>query len=72
MPIYSYKCPNSHQTEAIRKFGDHITKCPECGAPVRQVYHAPTVIYRRRGWKPYSPDDAVGVEKVKEEICESE
>ena len=76
MPTYTYACPN-HTITRKRTYAEidadgHLILCPSCGEPVHQVFHAPPVFYRRLGWKPYSPDDAVGTESVKEEICVSE
>ena len=52
MPLYEYLCKKcKHKFEKIQKFSDrHIKKCPECGGPVEQVLHAPSVQFKGSGW----------------------
>ena len=36
MPVYDYRCEKGHRFEAVQSMSDKpITKCEECGAPVR-------------------------------------
>ncbi|HMC32171.1 MAG TPA: FmdB family zinc ribbon protein [Candidatus Angelobacter sp.] len=58
MPLYEYLCKKcKHKFEKIRKFSDPpIRKCPDCGGPVEQLLHAPTVQFKGSGW--YATDYA--------------
>lgn len=52
MPLYEYQCKKcKHKFEKIQKFSDRpIRKCPDCGAPVEKVQHAPNVQFKGSGW----------------------
>jgi putative FmdB family regulatory protein len=52
VPLYEYQCKKcKHKFERIRKFSDPpIRKCPECGSPVEQLLHAPSVQFKGSGW----------------------
>ena len=52
MPLYEYLCKKcKHKFEKIQKFSDRaIKKCPECGGPVEQVIHAPSVHFKGSGF----------------------
>ena len=52
MPLYEYQCKKcKHRFEKIQKFSDPpVRKCPECGAPVEQLLHAPAVQFKGTGW----------------------
>ena len=70
MPLYEYKCAACGETtEAIRPVGDHLEHC-DCGGDLRRVWSGPPIVYfRKRGWKPYSPETSARAELVKEEIA---
>ncbi|MCU1334263.1 MAG: type antifreeze protein, partial [Candidatus Angelobacter sp.] len=50
--LYEYQCKKcKHKFEKIQKFSDRpIRKCPDCGAPVEKVQHAPNVQFKGSGW----------------------
>ena len=52
MPLYEYQCKKcKHKFEKIQKFSDRpIRKCPDCGAPVEKIQHAPNVQFKGSGW----------------------
>jgi len=52
VPLYEYQCKKcKHKFEKIQKFSDRpVKKCPECGGPVEQLLHAPTVQFKGSGW----------------------
>jgi putative FmdB family regulatory protein len=52
VPLYEYQCKKcKHKFEKIQKFSDRpIRKCPDCGAPVEKVQHAPNVQFKGSGW----------------------
>jgi len=55
MPIYEYKCENSHVFDVMQKLSDDpLTTCPECGAPVRKVLHPVSIAFKGSGF--YSTD----------------
>ena len=55
MPIYEYKCENGHVFDVMQKFSeDPLTKCVECGAPVRKVLHPVGISFKGSGF--YSTD----------------
>jgi putative FmdB family regulatory protein len=52
VPLYEYQCKKcKHKFEKIQKFSDRpIRKCPDCGAPVDKIQHAPNVQFKGSGW----------------------
>ncbi len=52
MPLYEYQCKKcKHRFEKIQKFSDPaVRKCPECGAAVEQLLHAPAAQFKGTGW----------------------
>lgn len=55
MPIYEYKCENGHLFDVMQKMSeDPLTKCVECGAPVRKVLHPVSIAFKGSGF--YSTD----------------
>ena len=70
MPLYEYQCNKcKHKFEKIQKFSDPpIKKCPECGAPVEKLLHAPAVQFKGTGW--YVTDYA-GKDKSEKSKAES-
>ncbi len=51
MPIYDYECENQHRFEKWQSIKDDaLTECPECGAPVRKIYHPAGIIFKGSGW----------------------
>jgi len=72
MPIYTYRCPECGEFEAVRPIGDHLTRCPDCNGPVRRVYDTFRFKFRSRTWRPYSVESSEKDEQIKEEICVSE
>ena len=55
MPIYEYKCENGHVFDVMQKLSDEpLTRCVECGAPVRKVLHPVSIAFKGSGF--YSTD----------------
>ncbi len=52
MPTYAYRCATcSHQFEVVQRFSDDpLTECPECGGPVRKVFHPVGIVFKGSGW----------------------
>src|SRR3982750_2648425 len=51
MPIYEYRCENSHLFEVMQKITDDpVTTCEECGAPVQRVFHPVAVHFKGSGF----------------------
>jgi putative FmdB family regulatory protein len=42
MPIYSYECPNGHESEDLRRVANREDphSCPQCGEPAKAVITA--------------------------------
>jgi putative FmdB family regulatory protein len=55
MPIYEYKCENSHVFDVMQKLSeDPLASCIECGAPVKKVLHPVSISFKGSGF--YSTD----------------
>ena len=55
MPIYEYRCDNSHEFDVFQRMSDDaLTECQVCGAPARRVLSAPAVHFKGSGF--YSTD----------------
>ncbi len=55
MPIYEYKCENSHVFDVMQRMADDpLTACVECGAPVRKVLQPVGIFFKGSGF--YSTD----------------
>lgn len=51
MPIYEYKCENSHVFDVMQRMSDDpLTECEECGAPAVRVLHSPAVHFKGSGF----------------------
>ena len=51
MPIYEYRCENSHQFEVMqRMIDDPVKSCEVCGAPVQRVFHPVAVHFKGKGF----------------------
>lgn len=51
MPIYEYECENMHRFEKWQSMKDDaLTECPECGKPVRKIFHPAGIIFKGSGW----------------------
>lgn len=51
MPIYEYKCENSHVFDVIQKMTDEpLHECQECGAPAARVLSAPAIHFKGSGF----------------------
>jgi putative FmdB family regulatory protein len=52
MPIYTYRCENCGvQFERQQKFSDPpLTRCPECGKPLRKVYTPVGIVFKGSGF----------------------
>jgi len=52
MPTYSYRgTACNHEFDFFQKFSeDPLTKCLECGGPVRRVYQPVGVVFKGSGW----------------------
>ena len=51
MPLYEYRCENSHVFEVMQKITEGpVTECTECGAPVHRVYHPVAVHFKGSGF----------------------
>jgi putative FmdB family regulatory protein len=57
MPIYEYRCSNSHQFEVFQAMADDpVTTCEVCGAPVERVFRPVAVHFKGSGF--YTTDYA--------------
>jgi putative FmdB family regulatory protein len=55
VPIYEYRCDNSHEFDVFQRMSDDpLTECQVCGAPARRVLSAPAVHFKGSGF--YSTD----------------
>lgn len=55
MPIYEYKCENSHVFDIMQRMSeDSLTTCIECDAPVRKIMHPVGISFKGSGF--YSTD----------------
>jgi putative FmdB family regulatory protein len=51
MPIYEYRCENSHLFEVMQKITeDPVTRCEQCGASVQRVFHPVAVHFKGSGF----------------------
>ena len=51
MPIYEFECENKHRFEKWQSIKDDpITECPDCGTPVRKIFHPAGIIFKGSGW----------------------
>lgn len=51
MPIYEYECENKHRFEKWQSIKDEpVKECPECGTPVRKIFHPAGIIFKGSGW----------------------
>lgn len=51
MPIYEYECENQHRFEKWQSIKDDpLTECPDCGKPVRKIFHPAGIIFKGSGW----------------------
>lgn len=52
MPTYEYECTACKtRFERVQRFTDPpVAECPECGAPVRKVFHPAGVVFKGSGW----------------------
>jgi putative FmdB family regulatory protein len=65
MPIYEYRCENSHLFEVMQKITDDpVTSCETCGATVQRVFHPIAVHFKGSGF--YNTD--YGTSKRKREL----
>jgi putative FmdB family regulatory protein len=67
MPVYEYRCPNSHLLEVFHGMNDPSpTVCEVCGAtPLERVLHPVAVHYKGSGF--YSTDYGRGGRKAAKE-----
>ncbi len=51
MPNYEYKCKScEHRFEIWQAVGEAAPPCPECGAEVKKVLHAPKLHFKGSGF----------------------
>ena len=52
MPFYMYKCPEGHEYSESRSIKQDLTidGCPECGAPLSQIYNPPLIQLKGGGF----------------------
>ena len=51
MPIYEYRCENSHTFEVMQRMTEEaVTSCEVCGAPVQRVFHPVAVHFKGKGF----------------------
>jgi putative FmdB family regulatory protein len=60
MPTYEYLCLlNGHHIEVVQSFSDEpLRECPECGGPLRRVFHPVGIVLKGSGF--YSTDNRGG------------
>jgi putative FmdB family regulatory protein len=55
LPIYEYRCQNSHVFDVMQSMSDPpVSACEVCGAPVERVFHPVAVHFKGSGF--YSTD----------------
>jgi putative FmdB family regulatory protein len=51
VPIYEYRCENSHTFEVMQRMTEEpMTSCQVCGAPVQRVFHPVAVHFKGKGF----------------------
>jgi putative FmdB family regulatory protein len=51
VPIYEYRCENSHTFEVMQRMTDDpVHSCEVCGAPVQRVFHPVAVHFKGKGF----------------------
>jgi putative FmdB family regulatory protein len=52
MPTYTYACNScGNRFDIFQKFSDEpVRDCPDCGEPVRKVFHASGIVFKGSGW----------------------
>jgi putative FmdB family regulatory protein len=51
VPIYEYRCENSHTFEVMQRMTEEpVTSCQRCGAPVQRVFHPVAVHFKGKGF----------------------
>jgi putative FmdB family regulatory protein len=51
VPIYEYRCENSHTFEVMQRMTEEpVTSCQVCGAPVQRVFHPVAVHFKGKGF----------------------
>jgi putative FmdB family regulatory protein len=51
VPIYEYRCENSHTFEVMQRMTEEpVTSCEVCGAPVQRVFHPVAVHFKGKGF----------------------
>jgi putative FmdB family regulatory protein len=52
MPTYTYACNScGNRFDIFQKFSDEpVRDCPNCGEPVRKVFHASGIVFKGSGW----------------------
>jgi putative FmdB family regulatory protein len=51
LPIYEYRCTNSHTFEVLQSMTDDpVTSCTTCGQPVQRVFHPVAVHFKGSGF----------------------
>ena len=60
MPTYEYLCLlKGHHIEVVQSFSDEpLRECPECGGPLRRVFHPVGIVLKGSGF--YSTDNRGG------------
>ena len=72
MPIYEYECENKHRFEKWQSIKDDpITECPDCGTPVRKIFHPAGIIFKGSGWYITDSRKSSGSESKTESKSES-
>ena len=66
MPIYEYQCVScGHVFELWQSFTAPAPEiCPECGAGIKKIIHAPQVVFKGAGF--YSSDNKKSTDKPKD------
>ena len=57
MPTYGYKCKKcANEFDVLQKMTDRpVAACPECGGPVKRVFHPVGIIFKGSGF--YTTDN---------------
>lgn len=50
MPLYRYKCTQSHEHTDLRQHDDKPPECPECGSETRRVIGRTSFKLEGGGW----------------------
>jgi putative FmdB family regulatory protein len=52
MPLYTFKCDRHGEFDLeLRMMDERPKACPNCGRPIKRVFHAQNIVYRAGGFR---------------------